>query len=318
MAGRKKIVTIGGGTGSFALLRGLKEYPYDITAIVTMFDSGGSSGLLRDEHGVLPPGDVRRCLIALSDGEQEETLRKLFNFRFKNGGSLKGHSFGNILLTALKDILGSDEKAIKEASALLKIRGAVLPVSLTQAHICAELENGETIEGESQIDIPKHNGNLRIKKVFLKPPAPSHTAVFDALTDADAIIFGPGDLYTSVIPNLLVGGIAKTIQKSNAKKIFVLNLFTKWGETQNFKASDFARELLRYAGIKQFDSIIYNDASISDEALSKYAAERKFPVPIDADIQKYSRACVSGDLCFRRDMVRHDSRKLADIVSRVV
>lgn len=318
MAHHKKIVTIGGGTGSFALLRGLKEHPYDITSIVTMFDSGGSSGVLRDEHGVLPPGDVRRCLIALSDGEQEETLRKLFNFRFKNGGSLKGHSFGNILLTALKDILGSDEEAIKEAAALLKIRGRVLPVSLTHAHVCVELEDGTLVEGESEIDIPKHDGGLRIKKAFLKPPAPSHTEVFDALTNADAIIFGPGDLYTSIIPNLLVGGVAKTIQESRAKKIFVLNLFTKWGETNGFKASDFARELLRYTGIPMFDHIIYNEAPIPEEALVTYSEERKYPVPVDTDIQKYARACVSGDLCFRQNMVRHDSRKLAEIVSQVL
>jgi len=196
----KKIVVIGGGTGTFTVLRGLKEYPYDISAVVSMFDSGGSAGILRDEHGILPPGDIRKCLVALSHGEQEKTLRELFNYRFKSGDSLKGHTFGNILLTALTELHKSEDKAIKIAGKLLNIQGKVLPVSLEQSHLCVELEDGSIIEGEVNIDIPKHDGNLRIKKAFLKPEVRGTSEAIDAILDADMVVIGPGDLYTSIIP----------------------------------------------------------------------------------------------------------------------
>lgn len=244
----KKVVVIGGGTGTFTVLRGLKNYEHDITAIVSMFDSGGSSGVLRDEHGVLPPGDVRRCLVALSDGEQEKMLRKLFNYRFENGNTLKGHSFGNILLTALTDILDGEDKAINAAGALLNIKGKVLPVSLEKAHLCVELENGTIVEGETNIDIPKHDGNLKITKSYLNPNVKVHKKAVEAIEDADAIVFGPGDLYTSLVPNFLVDGVPEAVKRSEAKKLFVLNLFTKWGETHNYTASDYAREMLSYIG----------------------------------------------------------------------
>lgn len=313
----KKIVVIGGGTGTFTVLRGLKEHPHDVTAVVSMFDSGGSSGVLRDEHGILPPGDVRRCLVALSEGEQEKTLRELFNYRFRNGASLKGHTFGNILITALTEILGGEGEAIERAGTLLNIRGKVLPVSLEQAHLCAELENGMVIEGETNIDIPKHDGNLRIVKIFLKPNVKGNSKAIEAILAADAIVIGPGDLYTSIIPNILSGGIDRAIKEGNAHKIFVLNLFTKWGETHGYKASDCAKEVLSYIGMPKFDYIIYNNGKMPDELLKKYESEKKTKIEID-DLDKYTFNLIGEDVYSGEDLLRHDSRKLADILVSIL
>ena len=221
----KKIVTIGGGAGSFTVLKGLKKYPIAITAIVTTFDSGGSSGLLRDEFGILPPGDVRRCLVALS--EEEKILRRLFMFRFEKKSSLQGHSFGNLFLTALSSIFKDDNLAIEKAGELLNINGKVLPVSLSKSHLCATLEDGTIIEGETNIDIPKHDSESKIKKIFLEPKAKLNSKARKAIMEADIIVVGPGDLYTSIIPNFLVGGMLEAMKKTKAKKIYIANLMTK-------------------------------------------------------------------------------------------
>ncbi len=310
----KKIVTIGGGTGSFVLLQGLREHPYDITAVVTMFDSGGSSGVLRDEHGVLPPGDVRRCLVALSSGEKEETLRQLFNYRFENGYSLRGHSFGNILLTALRDVLGNEETAIREAGKLLNIKGTVLPVTLEEAHLCVELEDTTIIEGETHIDIPRHDGSMRIKRAYLQPKVHAYGEVEKAIEETDIIIIGPGDLFTSIIPNLLVKGVSEAIRDSKAKKIFVMNLMTKWGETHNLMASDCARVVLEYLGITKFDYTICNDSKMPKKLLEKYVKEKKYPVLIDAEIEQYTKKNINADVYSGENILRHDSKKLAKII----
>lgn len=314
----KKIVTFGGGTGSFAVLRGLKQYPYDITAVSTMFDSGGSSGLLRDEHGVLPPGDVRRCLVALSEGWREETMRQLFNYRFENGNSLKGHSFGNILLTALAEIKGDEASAIEEAGQLLNIRGKVLPVSIEKAVLCAELEDGTVIEGENNIDIPKHDTSLKIKEVFLKPSVKAYEKVHDAIYHADVIIMGPGDMYTSLVPNLLTEGVKEAVQKSNAQKIYIVNLFTKPGETDGYKASDFTKTALRYSGLDKFDVVIYNDAELPEDLVSRYKEKGQLPVEMDELCYDLADQCESGRLYSGDDILRHDSRRLAEVLNRVI
>ncbi|MEK9201861.1 MAG: gluconeogenesis factor YvcK family protein [Patescibacteria group bacterium] len=314
----KKVVVIGGGTGSFVVLRGLKNYPFDISAVVTMFDSGGSSGVLRDEFGILPPGDARRCLIALSEGEKEETLRNLFNYRFNQEGSgLNGHNFGNILLTALTRIMSNEAEAIEEAGKILNIKGRVLPVSLTVAHLCAELQNGEIVEGETNIDIPKHEGSLKIKRVFLKPEAFIYEETAKAIQEADMIIIGPGDLYTSVIPNFLVEGVSKAIQKSKAKKIYIMNLMTKWGETHGFKASDFSSEIIKYLGIEKLDAIIVHDAVVSKELAETYAEQKQFPVVLDDTLKNYTARIITGDICDESSLLRHDSEKLAALISKV-
>ncbi|MDP2705388.1 MAG: gluconeogenesis factor YvcK family protein [Patescibacteria group bacterium] len=315
---KKKVVVIGGGTGSFVMLRGLKEYPFDITAVVTMFDSGGSSGILRDEFGVLPPGDARRCLVALSGGEREETLRSLFNFRFNNPGStLHGHNFGNLFLTALAHIKSDDAEAIAEAGKLLNIKGTVLPVSVHKSQLCAELEDGSIIEGETNIDIPKHDGSKRIEKVFLKPEAHVYEKTREAITQADMIIIGPGDLYTSIIPNLLVKGVSEAIRESRAKKVYILNLMTKWGETHGFCASDFAREVLLYLGMKHFDVIVGNSKVVPSPLLKGYEAEKKYPVIIDGALSQYGGKIVIDDIYDDTSVLRHDSHKIAAIIGKL-
>ena len=309
----KKIVVIGGGTGSFTVLKGLKKYDVEITAVVSMFDSGGSTGKLRDEFGVLPPGDVRRCLVALAD-EDGNVLRDLFNYRFDDDCSLRGHSFGNLFLTALTKITGSDVAAIKKASQVLNIKGRVLPVSVDHAHLCAELEDGQTVVGETNIDRPKHDGNLKVRKVLLEPAARIYGETKTAIEEADLIIIGPGDLYTSVIPNLLVEGIAESIKKSKAKKLYVCNLMTKWGETNGFTASDHVQEILRYLKGVGLDYVICNQSSMGEDLLQKYAQEKAFPVIVDDKIHNFASKVIVSDLITKPELIRHDSDKLARVL----
>lgn len=312
------VVTIGGGTGSFITLRGIKNYPFDITAIVNTFDSGGSSGALRDEYGILPPGDIRRCLVALSSDETETILRKLFNYRFDKAGSLNGHSFGNLLLTALTQIEGDYPRAIEQAASILNCKGRVYPVSLEDAHLCAELEDGSIIRGEANIDIPKHDPFLQIKKVFLDKKAKVYKKAEEAILNADIIIIGPGDVYTSLIPNLLVEGVSEALKKSKAKKVYVSNLMTKLGETHGFKISQFAEEILKYAGIGKFDAVICNSKKIGEEHIKKYAEENKYPVEIDGDIYRHAHKVIRVDIFNEGDVLRHDSGKIAEIISTLI
>lgn len=313
----KKVVTVGGGTGSYVVLRGLKEFPLDITAVVSMFDSGSSSGILRDEFGVLPPGDVRRCLLALSDGKRAEILRELFNYRFNGGTGLSGHSFGNLFLVALSSIYGGDIEAIRKASELLDLKGKVLPVSLDKSDLHAILENGEEIIGETNIDIPKHDGSVRIKKVFLDPPATLFEEANRAIREADLIIIGPGDPYTSVIPNLLVGGMSEALRESKGKKIVVVNLMSKWGETHGFAASDMARELLAYSGLERFDYAICNTAPMDPALVTAYEKEKKYPIQCDDKLDEYAKEVIRGDFFSEADIARHDSEKIARIISEL-
>src|SRR3990167_1058978 len=213
----KKVVVIGGGTGVFTVLSGLKEYEYELSAIVTMADDGGSTGILREEFGILPPGDIRRALVALSTSDNK-ILSDLFNYRFKEGAGLRGHNFGNLLLTALERITGSFSSAIAEAGKILSVEGTVIPVTLEKSRLMAELENGKIIKGEMNIDIPSHDGHLKIKRVWLEPNANLNAEAKRALLEADAIVLGPGDLYTSLMPNLLIKGFREALRASKAKK----------------------------------------------------------------------------------------------------
>lgn len=311
----KKIVVIGGGTGSYTVLRGLKNYPLDITAVVSMFDSGGSTGMLRDEFGILPPGDIRRCLVALAEENGINILRELFNYRFKEDSSLKGHSFGNLFLAALTQIVGSEAQAIKKAGKVLNIKGQVLPVSLTNSHLKAELEDGSVIEGETNIDVPKHDGSLKITRVFLEPDALILDETEKAIAEADMIVIGPGDLYTSVIPNLLVKGMPEAIRKSKAKKVYVCNIMSKWGETNGFKASDCAREVLSYIGLEKFDAIICSKNEVSPAILGRYAEENSHPIECDALLGSYADLIVTEDVAMSSDIIRHDSAKLSRVIN---
>src|SRR3989344_5818613 len=267
----KKIVTVGGGTGTFTLLRGLKKYTSSLIAIFTMFDSGGSTGKLIDEFGYLPPGDIRRGILALTpESSETRILRDLFNYRFTKGNGLAGHNFGNILLTALKDITGDELAAIEEASKLFNIKGRVLPVTLDSAHLCAELESGEVI------------------------------------------VIGPGDLYSSVIPNLLVEGFIETVRESKAKKVFVCNVMTKNGETNDFKASDFLDTIENYIGKGILTHFIVNNEKVSNESLKKYSEENATQVEADNKlIERKDIIIIRGNFINENDIVRHDSNKLA-------
>ena len=307
----KNFVVIGGGTGSYTVLRGLKECPVNITAIVSMFDNGGSTGVLRDEHGVLPPGDIRRALVALSS--ETEYMKMLFMHRFSQGKTLGGHSLGNLILVGLRDIFGSDDEAIKQAAKILKIEGNVLPVSLANSNLHAVLEDGTIIKGETNIDIPKHDGRLKIKKMYLSPPAKIYEDTKQALLEADTIVIGPGDLYTSIIPNLLVDGLREAIHASYAKKIYVCNLMTKYGETHQFSTSDHVKEIISYLGCVP-DYVICNNESFPEDLLARYAEEKAYPVVVDhSSLDMLGVKTVEAPL-IGETLARHDSMKLAKLL----
>ncbi len=262
----QKIVTIGGGTGHFQILRGLKNYECEITAIVSMSDDGGSSGRLRDEYGILPPGDVRQCMIALASESESKILRELFGYRFKDG-----HNLGNLIITALTSIYGDSSAAIKEAGKLLKIKGRVLPITIDSSILIGESENDEIIRGESRLDVFS-NLQYKIKKIYHEPKSFLYFEAGEAIRKADKIIICPGDLYGSILPNFIVEGVPKALQESRGKKIYVVNLFTKEG-TYNFNASDFLNEVEKYSGV-EMDKIIINSSKLSDEVLNKYLSEK--------------------------------------------
>lgn len=281
-AGGLKVAVIGGGTGIYAVLTGLRHYTSNITAIVSMSDNGGSSGRLRDEFGYLPPGDVRRCLVALSDDRDSLLLRRLFEYRFHRGLGLNGHTFGNLLLTALTDILGGEAQAVDEAGHLLRIRGRVLPVTLTDTTLCARLTDGHTIRGETDIDVRKAHHDVAIQDVYLDPSATANPAVIEALADADLIVLGPGDLYTSIIPNLLVEDVPRAVRESKARRVYVCNVMTKHGETDGFAASDFIREINRYLGNDALDCAVLNyHESLPRDLYQRYREQKAEAVAID-------------------------------------
>lgn len=307
----KKIVVIGGGTGVFVVLNGLKNYPSELSAIITMADDGGSTGLLREDFGILPPGDVRRALVALSHSDNK-ILARLFNYRFREGRGLNGHSFGNLFLAALERITGDFSRAIDEAGKILNIRGGVIPVTLNRTHLVAELENGKIIKGETNIDIPKHNPELKIKKIWLEPAAKINPEAKKAIKEADLVVIGPGDLYTSIIPNLLVRGVKEIIKKSSAKKLYVVNIMTKYGETHGFSASDFVLEIEKYLGKGVLDYVLVNIERSKAKRLTKYKEEKAEFVEFDAkNFKNFPYRVIKAKVLRPTGLLRHDFYKLA-------
>jgi len=309
----KNIVVIGGATGIFQILTGLKKYPINLSAIVTMADDGGSTGRLRNDLGVLPPGDVRRALIALS--QLEKHWLDLFNYRFKNG-ELLNHNFGNIFLSALEKVSGSFEKAVELAGKLLNTKGTVIPVTLQDVRLNAILEDGTHIVGETNIDIPKHNGYLKIKDIFLTPQPRANPKAIKAIKNADLIIIGPGDLYTSVIPNLLVKNIPQAIKNSKAKKVYISNLMTKYGETTNFKLSDFVAALEKYLGKKVLDFVLYNNKKPNKLRLKKYSKENS--IFVEKDISDSYFKIIDANLITEKGFIRHDPQKTAKAILALI
>lgn len=314
----KKIVVIGGGTGVFTVLSGLKKYFNNLTAIVTTADDGGSTGILREEFGILPPGDIRRALIALSSSDKK-MLSQLFGYRFDEGSGLLGHSFGNLMITALERITGSFEKAILEAGRLLGVQGRVIPVTLKKIALVAKLEDGRLIRGESNIDIPKHDGRLKIKKVWLEPAAAINPAAKRAVLEADAIILGPGDLYTSLVPNLLVKGMKPALRRARGKKIYFVNLMTKFGETTGFRASDFVNAMEKYLGKGVLDYAVVNKTKPAMMRFRPYAEEKAEFVEADLSASSGQNPTpIAASLIRKSGFIRHDPERIAQLIQMLI
>lgn len=324
-----KVVCIGGGTGTFVTLKGLKNHPLYLTAVVTMSDSGGSNQRIRDEFGLLPTSDIRQCLVALSEENGGVGLmRKLFMYRFEKGEGIKGMTFGNLFMAALTDIVGSQKEAIKQTRRVLKIKGTVLPISYTDTNLYAEYEDGTVVNEEHFIDEPTHDGTLKITNVYLKPEAEANPDALKAISEADLIVLGPGDLYTSIIPNLLVEGIPKAIAKSKAKKLYVVNLMTKYGQTYNFTAQDHVNKINSFIH-NSLDYVVVNTGPLPEEALDEYERQQEFPVvndlPNDANYTIIAKDVVANETVEKtesdtlvRSLVRHDSEKLAAAITTIV
>ncbi|MDQ0191364.1 YvcK family protein [Alicyclobacillus cycloheptanicus] len=311
---RPRIVVIGGGTGLSVILRGLKEFQVDLTAIVTVADDGGSSGRLRTDFAMPPPGDIRNCLVALAD--TEPLLERLLQFRFPSGEGLAGHSFGNLFLAAMTHIMGDFESAIRETSRVLAVRGRVLPAVKEDVRLRAVLASGQVVDGESEIP----QAGERIDHVELIPndvePLPE---ALDAIRDADAIIVGPGSLYTSVLPNLLVPGLADAVAGSAAKKIYICNVMTQPGETDAFSASRHVDVIYRHVGRKIFDYILVNASSLPPEALAQYQAQGSYPVLVDVEaLHRLGLRVIARDFVHYATYARHDSRLIAEQVISLI
>ena len=287
-----------------------------------MADSGGSTGILRDELGVLPPGDVRQCLVALSNSS--ELMRSLMNYRFENG-NLGGHSFGNLLLSALEKVTGSFEKAVEEVSKILVIKGKVLPVTTNQVHLKMILDDNKILEGEGDIYL---SGEIDkgYKSIFLEPYPKVNPAVLEEISQADLLILGPGGIYTSIIPNLLVEGVSEAFCSSKAKKVFIVNLMNRIGQTTGFSAKDNFNEIIKFLGEDVFDYILVNEQRPPDSLLATYAKEGELIVN---DFNPQEKRVISADLLgpldankksdlIKRNLIRHDSKKLAEELMKIV
>lgn len=316
----KKIVTIGGGTGNFTVLRGLKSYDVDISAIVSMADDGGSTGILRDELGVLPPGDVRQCLVALSDSSR--LMRSLMNYRFEQGG-LGGHSFGNLLLSALEKVTGSFEKAVEEVGKILFIKGKVIPVTTHQVRLKMILRSCKILEGEREVYLSQEIES-GYSSIYLEPYPKANPQAIAEIANADLIVLGPGGLHTSLIPNLLVEGVSDALRQSDAKKVFIANLMNRKGQTTGFKVSDYLKELERFIGEDIFDYVLVNHQKPPQELIDLYAAEGDL-VENDLKEDRVRSAFLLGELkrglkkdLIKRSLIRHDSKKLAQELMKIV
>jgi uncharacterized cofD-like protein len=306
------ITTIGGGTGTFNVLSGLgKNSRLNLAAIVTVADSGGSTGELRDEFGILPPGDVRRAIVALA--EDTEVVRRLFEYRFKEGRRIAGHTVGNLLLTALTDIMGDFERGIEELSEMFSVQGKVIPVTLDDVSLGVTLENGEQILGETDIDIPRHDASIPVRDAFLLGGGRINPRAKEAIENSDYVIIGPGDLYTSLVPNLLCEGMAEALRVSPAKIIYVCNIMTKHGETDGFVVEDFVRVLERYLGEGRIDYLLVNSGDLRASLIHKYEEEGKMPVRLRdrASLTQKGIKIIERDFTSETDYIRHDPRKLA-------
>lgn len=293
-----------------AVLRGLKDSRVKLSAICAMLDSGGSAGRLRKDFKIVSPGDIRRALIALSD--TSPVIEDLFNYRFQTG-EFKGHNFANLFITALELTTGNYEKALREVSRLLNVKHEVLPVTLETAELYAVLENGKLIKGEVNIDVPRHKGTLKIKKVFLRPSVKAYPKAVKAIKEADLVVIGPGDLYSSLAQIFLTKGIPEAVRKSGAKKVYICNLMTKHGETNGFSVADFTKAIEKLLGQK-LDYVIYNNKKPSEKLLKKYRKEHpELLAPVSFSGLEEDKKFVGADL-LSQDSLGHDPKKLSRII----
>lgn len=316
MISDKRVVAIGGGTGLSTMLKGLKLQTHNITAVVTVADDGGSSGILRSDLGMAAPGDVRNCVSALA--EVDPIMGELLNFRFKDG-SLKGHSLGNLFLAALNETSSSFDEAVMKFSRLAGVVGTVYPVTNEEVTLLAELEDGTIIEGESNIGIHRDGAHSGIKRVFITPESPKPVeGVIRAIEKADIIVLGPGSLYTSIIPNLLVDGVVDAIKKSRAVKIYVCNIMSQPGETEDYRVSDHLAAIERHSYKGIADIVIANNAIIPESLRIKYSEEHSREVEIDSENVLKSAKLVQGNLLLvRGDKIRHNFSRLARTITRM-
>ncbi len=308
------VVVIGGGHGLSVLLRGIKSATSNVSAVVTVADDGGSSGRLREELGIIPPGDLRNCIVALAD--TEPLMEKLFQYRFKGDSELGGHSFGNLFIAAMAGVTGDIEMALRESSKVLAVKGQVLPASKEHVRLDAIMEDGTIVEGESHI--PEVHKRIQRVKLFPEHVQPVEAAL-EALESADAIVLGPGSLYTSIMPNLLVEGVADVLRKSKAVKIYICNVMTQPGETDGYTASMHAKAILDHGGRGVIDYMIVNSAPITDEMRDYYAEKGQKPVAIDPEaIHDLGIGFLKADIINQADVIRHDPDKLCRAVMKMV
>jgi len=309
-----RIVAIGGGTGLSTILQGLKQYTTNITAIVTVADDGGSSGRLRREFDMLPPGDIRNCLVALAD--TEPLMQRLFQYRFAEDSALKGHSFGNLFLTAMTKITGDFERAVQASSKVLAIRGRVVPSTNTKVRLVAEHDDGSVTLGESNIS----SAAAPVRRIYLEPSRCQPTAgALEAIRSANAIVFGPGSLFTSIIPNLLVDNIVDAIVQSKALKIYLCNVMTQHRETKGYRASDHLRALIAHTNPGIVQVCVVNTGRVPPALLDKYRQEGAFPVEADADeIRAMGYQVLAHDIVSTEDYVRHDPEQVAKLIIQLI
>ena len=325
---KKKISVIGGGTGTYTVLLGLKKYSLDLAVIVSMMDSGGSNRIIRDEFGLLPTSDLRQCMVALSSEDADRTLRKLFTYRYSSGTGISGMTFGNLFMAALTDIYkGNQEKAIEETCELLQVKGKIIPVTYDNSHLVARYSNGKQVLGEHYIDEPNgENRGQRIVEVEVFPPAKANLEAIKILENSDAIILGPGDLFTSILPNLVIDGVSETIRKAKAKKIFIINLMTRHGQTDGFTAKDHLKEVEKYIGTDSIDFCLLNQSkNYPPGVLKRYKEENAFPVKDDFAVETKPKV-IRGDFVSQRvyerakgdnltrSLIRHDPVRVAKAI----
>ncbi|TDT63730.1 gluconeogenesis factor YvcK family protein [Fonticella tunisiensis] len=313
-----RIVAIGGGTGLSTMLRGLKEYTTNITAIVTVADDGGGSGVLRKNLGMLPPGDIRNCLVAMA--HTEPLMEELMQYRFKSDGDLSGQSFGNLFIAAMTGISSNFEEAIKKMSDVLAVKGRVYPVTLDDVKLYAKLSDGSVVKGESFIPEEAIKRGAKIEKVYLEPlnPKPLEDALFE-IDNADCIIMGPGSLYTSVLPNLVIKEVAERVKKSKAPKVYVSNIMTQPGETDGYKLSDHIKALEKHCG-ELIDYVIANNGTIPEPYFEKYRADGQNMVEIDKENVRGGISIIEEDLVYINDkgLLRHNTQKLANTIMKLI